>query len=65
MNKDEPLQQFISAAKKIRSCLNGGFLAHAVICNYRSESGNGMGRCNCGMADLITALNKLEKSNEN
>ncbi len=58
MNKDLLLEMFIKAARKQRLGLKDGHFGHALICNYQSPTCE---RCNCGVADLQTALNIYEQ----
>lgn len=50
---------FVVAARKQKIALKNGW-GHAVWCNFQRDIGNGQGRCNCGVADMLTALKKFE-----
>lgn len=58
--KDEVLAMFIKAAEKQKRSLDSAW-GHAIFCNYPSDIGNGYGRCNCGISDMLTALKEYQK----
>jgi hypothetical protein len=49
---------FVAAAVKIENALYQGGFGHAIWCNYQHPTCR---RCNCGVADLIIALNEYRK----
>ena len=48
------------AAKKQAAAIKAGLLTHSPICNFQGEHCK---KCNCGVADLITAVKEIEKFN--
>jgi hypothetical protein len=54
------LNAFGKAAKKQKNALENGW-GHAIFCNFQSPRGNGHGRCNCGVADMLSALQSLQE----
>lgn len=56
----EILVGFIAGAIKQRRCLSEGLLQHSITCNYQHPS---CLKCNCGIADIVTALGNFEKLN--
>jgi hypothetical protein len=61
MTTEELLLHFIKAAKKQKKCIESGDLPHSIWCNYQTDRGNGEGKCNCGISDILTALKLYEK----
>lgn len=59
LGSDILLNNFLEAARKQRIALRNG-LSHAVFCNFPRDIGNGNGRCNCGVADMLSALKAYE-----
>lgn len=57
---NEVLQLFVKAAQKQKRSMSYGAWGHSVVCNYQRDEGNGEGRCNCGVADMLTALNAYD-----
>lgn len=62
MNDDEILKRLIEGARKIKYLFNEELLHHVIICNFQSPNGNGNGRCNCGITDLIYALKMYDQN---
>ena len=60
------LQQFVRAAEKQELALHSEFggWGHSVYCNYQSDIGNGEGRCNCGLSDMLTCLKAYQKAQD-
>ena len=59
------LEEFVKAGKKQRGALSAGGWGHASWCNYPRPEGSGEGKCNCGVADLQTAIKKYETKSKN
>jgi len=55
---------FVKAARKQRKALADGW-GHALHCNYQRPEGNGEYRCNCGVADVMKALDDYERATGN
>lgn len=53
------LAGFLAAARKQRAAELGKY-GHAAHCNFPRPEGNGLGRCNCGISDLLSALKAYE-----
>ena len=49
---------FVEAAEKIEKNYERDLFFHAMWCNYQRP---GLKWCNCGLADLLTALDALRK----
>ena len=59
----EKTDQLILACVKLISWVDKGAMGHSPLCNYGDSDSNG--RCNCGVADIRTALlNFKEKEDE-
>lgn len=53
-----PIVTFISAATKIEHAISEGGFGHATWCNYQHPD---CPRCNCGIADTLTALKQYRQ----
>ena len=49
---------FYKAAEKL---LKADLLVHHLACNYQSDIGNGLGRCNCGVSDMLSAMKVYDR----
>ena len=56
------LNSFIEAARKQKRSPHSDFggWGHSLFCNYQRDNGNGNGRCNCGVADMLSALERCD-----
>lgn len=54
---------FVRGARKQKTALESGAWGHALFCNFQTPDGNGHGRCNCGVSDIITALSLHDEAN--
>ena len=61
------LADFVQAARKQEKAIHSEFggWGHALWCNYQRDEGNGNGRCNCGVSDMLTALRNYDSANKN
>lgn len=65
MSIDDLLEAFVKAARKQEKAIHSevGGWGHALWCNYQRDIGNGEGRCNCGVSDMLSALQKYDSHN--
>lgn len=52
----EKYAELVEAAEKVKKAYETGLWGHPAYCNYQRP---GLERCNCGIADLLTALGKV------